>query len=80
MMVDLRGYDLHDDLTTVTVPTLILYGSAEPATGLSGANLHETMPNSEFVVIDDAGHFPFIEQPVGFTDRVRRFLDQNRGR
>jgi proline iminopeptidase len=80
MMVDLMGYDLHDALTAVTVPTLILYGLAEPATELSGAKLHATMPNSELVVIDDAGHFPFIEQPVGFTDAVKRFLNQNRGR
>jgi proline iminopeptidase len=80
MMVDLMGYDLHDALTAVTVPTLILYGLAEPATELSGAKLHATMPNSELVVIDDAGHFPFIEQPIGFTDAVKRFLNQNRGR
>jgi len=80
MMVDLMGYDLHDDLTMVTVPTLILYGSAEPATDLSGARLYETMPNSELVVIEDAGHFPFIEQPAEFADAVRRFLNQNRGR
>ncbi len=80
MMVDLMDFDLHDDLTAVTVPTLILYGSAEPATELSGAMLHERMPNSEWVVIENAGHFPFIEQPAAFTDAVRRFLDRNRSR
>jgi len=80
MMVDLMDFDLHDDLTAVTVPTLILYGSAEPATELSGAMLHERMPNSEWVVIENAGHFPFIEQPAAFTDAVRRFLVRNRSR
>ena len=80
MMVDLMDFDLHDDLTAVTVPTLILYGSAEPATELSGAMLRERMPNSEWVVIENAGHFPFIEQPAAFTDAVRRFLDRNRSR
>ena len=80
MMVDLMDFDLHDDLTAVTVPTLILYGSAEPATELSGAMLREGTPNSEWVVIENAGHFPFIEQPAAFTDAVRRFLDRNRSR
>ena len=80
MMVDLMGFDLHDDLTAVTVPTLILYGSDEPATELGGARLHDRMPNSEWVVIENAGHFPFIEQPAAFTDAVRRFLDRNRSR
>ena len=62
MMVDLRDYDLHDRLSGVSAPTLILYGAAEPGAELGGAALHEAIPHSELVIIDDAGHFPFIEQ------------------
>ncbi|UCG87186.1 MAG: alpha/beta fold hydrolase [Gemmatimonadota bacterium] len=79
MMVDLADFDLHDQLTAVTVPTLTLYGSHEPAAQLSGPLLHQQLPNSELVILDEAGHFPFIEQPEAFFDAVSGFLDRASG-
>ena len=32
------------------------------------------LPQAEFVLVEDAGHFPFIEQPEAFLDSVRAFL------
>jgi len=74
MMVDLASFDLHDRLAQISIPTLILYGSAEPGAQLGGTALHEHLPNSTFVIIEDAGHFPFIEQPQAFLRAVRDFL------
>lgn len=74
MMGDLMGFDLLDSLATVSVPTLIVYGSDEPAGSLSGAVLAARMPNARLVTIDRAGHFPFIEQPAALLAAVRTFL------
>lgn len=74
MMVDLTSFDLHDHLARIAVPTLILYGSAEPGAQLGGIALHKHLPNSTFVIIEDAGHFSFIEQPEAFLRTVRDFL------
>lgn len=79
MMVDLADFDLHDQLAAVTVPTLILYGSVEPAAQLSGPLLHRQLRNSELVIVDEAGHFPFVEQPAAFFDAVSGFLDRASG-
>lgn len=74
MREDLMSFDLHEELGSVTVPTLILYGADEPGAEIGGRELHESLPNSRFVVMEEAGHFPFIEQPEAFLGVVREFL------
>lgn len=75
VMVDLTDYDLHPHLAQLDLPTLLLYGAAEPALDLGGAALHEGISGSTLVAIEAAGHFPFIEQPKEFLGAVRSFLD-----
>lgn len=77
MMADLTDFDLQDALTGVDVPTLIIYGAAEPAAEIGGTALDEHLPNSELVVIENSGHFPFIEQPDTLFAAVLDFLDRN---
>ncbi len=78
MMVDLAAFDLRAELDRITVPTLLIYGSDEPAVTLGGSALREGLQNEEFVIIENAGHFPFIEQPEVFLLTVRKFLDARR--
>lgn len=77
MRADLTSFDLQDALTGVDVPTLIIYGAAEPAAQIGGTALDESLPNSELVVIENSGHFPFIEQPDTLFATVLDFLDRN---
>lgn len=74
LMADLMDYDLHSDLDSLQVPTLLIYGESEPATTLSGPVLDSAVPNSELVIIQNSGHFPFIEQPEDFIREVESFL------
>jgi proline iminopeptidase len=74
IMVDIAEYDLHDTLSSVEVPTLLIYGEDEPATTLSGEKLDAAIPNSKFTVIKESGHFPFIEKPDQFFSELRSFL------
>lgn len=71
---DLESFDLHQELGSLEVPALVLYGAAEPGAELGGAAIHEALSESEFVLIEEAGHFPFIEQPEAFLAAVRAFL------
>jgi len=77
---DLVSWDLHEGLARLTVPMLILYGADEPAVTLGGAALRERVPHAEFVLVEDAGHFPFIEQQDAFLGAVRAFLQVFRQR
>lgn len=77
LMPDLMNYDLHADLGSMQVPTLLVYGESEPAAMLSGSDLDSVMPNSKLVVMENSGHFPFIEQPEAFIDEIEGFLNSN---
>lgn len=74
LMVDLEAFDYHPQLAAVHVPALLLYGVDEPGAALGGAAIHRALPDSEMVSIENAGHFPFIEQPDAFLAAVRSFL------
>lgn len=74
MMPDLASFDLRDRLGSIGTPTLILYGADEPGADLGGAALRDGIPDAEFRLIQNAGHFPFIEQPGPTLSAIREFL------
>jgi proline iminopeptidase len=74
---ELEAYDLHEPLAALTVPTLVLYGEAEPGAALGGKAIADAIPGAELVLIPEAGHFPFVEQPYAFASEVRSFLGRH---
>ncbi|MDZ7720872.1 MAG: alpha/beta hydrolase [Balneolaceae bacterium] len=75
LMAELSNYNLYAELDSLDIPTLLVYGSNEPAVDISGKNLNSTFPNSQLSVIQNSGHFPFIEQPNQFFEIIQSFLD-----
>lgn len=71
---DIGQYDFHEDLKKINTRTLVIYGDYETAVE-AGKTIHEHLPNSEFVLLKDCGHFPFIEQPDGYSKAIEDFLD-----
>ena len=68
--------DFRDDLTKVTVPTLVIHGSADsivPFEG-SGARTAATIPGSEVVVIDGAPHGVNVSDAAEWNAAVVAFL------
>jgi 3-oxoadipate enol-lactonase len=55
-------------LSTITCPTTVIVGREDVVTPLAECEaLSVSIPNARFVVIDDAGHLPNIEQPAAFA-------------
>ncbi|HKL17889.1 MAG TPA: alpha/beta fold hydrolase [Halalkalibaculum sp.] len=75
LMPYLSSYDLTDELRKLNIPTLIMYGRAEPAADISGPVLNRLITNATFTLIDESGHFPFIEQPMKFRETVSNFIN-----
>lgn len=71
---DLASYDFQADLKSIKAPTLLLYGSYDPLLNFAGKSLDTSIKNSSLKVIDESGHFPFIEQQEEFTEAIRDFL------
>jgi pimeloyl-ACP methyl ester carboxylesterase len=64
-------------LGRIKVPTLLLWGASDRVvTPDYGRAYSRFIPGSRFELIEAAGHYPEIEQPDVFVDRVSRFLEE----
>ncbi|MDF2443447.1 MAG: hypothetical protein JWR01_1650 [Subtercola sp.] len=75
-MAAFAGTDFRDDLTKVSVPTLVIHGDGDgtvPFEG-SGARTHEAIAGSELVVIHDAPHGVTVSHPGEWNAAVLDFL------
>ena len=62
-------------VSTLTVPTLILWGREDKVIPLRvGKLLHELIPNSKLEVIEQCGHIPQEEKPDETIARISEFL------
>lgn len=68
-------FDLRDQLRSVIAPTLIVVGDDDIVCSPESATaLHLALPNSKLMLIEDCGHFPWMEQGEAFEKRVSEFL------
>lgn len=66
-------------LTTLNVPTLIVWGDQDPWIPLAeGEALRDAIPGASLTVIERSGHLPFEEQPDAFIGAILPFLAATR--
>jgi len=73
---DLATYDIHGQLAAIKTPALIIHCEAEAIPIEAVRKIHEQIGGSEFIVLKDCGHFPYIEAPEDFLRAVRNFLNE----
>ena len=67
--------DVLGRLGELQLPTVIVVGADDfIASPVQAKRMHEKIAGSKLVVIEDAGHFPWIEQPAAFFEGVRSAL------
>lgn len=54
---DLGRYDIHERLSRITSPTLIIHGAASIFSVEGAEAIHQRLPNSRLVLLKDVGHF-----------------------
>jgi proline iminopeptidase len=70
----LRNYDVRSRLKEIKVPVLMIYGANDLVPIEFAKRDAAQIPNSRLVVLEDAKHFCFIDQPKEFEKVVRDFL------
>lgn len=66
-----------DALNGSTTPCIVIRGSEEAGTILSGSSmLLDALPNAQEAVIEGAGHVPQITHPAAYNDVLAGFLRQ----
>lgn len=66
---------LWDQLSTLSVPTLLLAGELDQKFKGIAAQMATYLPNARVAIIPDAGHTIHLEQPLAFQEQVLTFLD-----
>lgn len=67
---------LRQRLHRIVVPTLLVWGASDRfvTSGYYGTAYSDAIPGAQLAIIDQAGHWPHMEQPEVFVERVRTFL------
>lgn len=72
-----RRDNMTDDLADILQRTLLIWGKEDIVTPPSaGQGFKELMPNASLHWLDDCGHAPMIESPIGFGDAMHKFFDE----
>ncbi len=66
----MTGLDLRAGLKNLRAPVLVIHGKQDPLE--TAQEVHEAIAGSRLGIIEDAGHFPWLEKP----DLVYRLLDE----
>lgn len=69
-----NSYDLHASLKTLRIPTLVIHGDADPIPAITAQKIHESIPESKYVLLKQCGHFPYVEQREEYFNHLRKFL------
>ncbi len=69
------AFDVSDRLGEVSIPTLILHGTADRVVPVKNADLlADGIPGAELVTLEGAPHLLFIERADRVTTEIREFL------
>lgn len=67
--------DLTEDMKKITSPTLIVFGDQDTATPPEfGERTHSLIPNSQFQILKNAGHFSFLDKSEEFESQLIDFI------
>jgi proline iminopeptidase len=68
------NYDLSGALPTISAPTLIIQGVADPLDPSMAAKTQAAIPNAKLTVLANCGHFAWIEAPDKLSPLLDGFL------
>ncbi|MHC4488649.1 MAG: proline iminopeptidase-family hydrolase [Planctomycetota bacterium] len=78
IMKDLGDFNIHDELSSITCPTLIIQGKQDLFPCNGAYKTHKHIRQSKLVILENAGHMLFIDSKDEFFSVVRAFLkDEN---
>ncbi|WP_222599170.1 alpha/beta fold hydrolase [Aquibacillus kalidii] len=72
--------DLQHHMPNIKAPTLLIWGANDTATPVEDGRLMEKLiPNAGLAVLDNAGHYVFLEKKQHVAVIVNNFLEEDKG-
>jgi proline iminopeptidase len=69
-----QRHDYREGLRKVTAPVLVIHGADDLQSEDASRLYSDTFPNAQFAIIENAGHFSFLQKPAEFSALVIDFL------
>ncbi len=76
IMASIGEFDLHEELASITCPTLIMHGMADPMPAAYAERTHGAIPGSELVLAPEVGHWFFVDGTEIFAESILGFLER----
>jgi proline iminopeptidase len=61
----------------LTAPVLLVYGEVDPRPYKYVGELASSLKKSEFRLIPQAGHYPWLDNPIALKELIHDFLARN---
>ncbi len=61
-------------LRQLEVPTLVIHGGHDPRPAWAARQVAELIPHGRFLMLEDAGHCPWVETPHALSGALAGFL------
>jgi proline iminopeptidase len=71
-----KPYDIKPEISQLKIPTLVIHGDFDPIPAETAEHLHKNIPHSQFVLLKDCGHFPYVETPKPYFKAIHDFLEK----
>jgi pimeloyl-ACP methyl ester carboxylesterase len=79
-MAGLQADNLFDHINGMDMPCLFVYGQNDPGISPPSAEAAASLPlMTHYVVLDEIGHFPMVEDPVRFNRLMTDFMALDSG-
>ncbi|HLD45399.1 MAG TPA: alpha/beta hydrolase, partial [bacterium] len=76
----LKAKNIFPEIRNLGVPSLLVYGSNDPAVAIPTQEKTDALPNHMHQVnLEGAGHFPMIDNPTQFNRLMTDFLALDSG-
>ncbi len=68
------GFNVCENLKSLNIPVLVLVGKKDITTPVWASEMiHEWLPQSELVILPEAGHLTILDHPIEFNNQVISF-------
>jgi proline iminopeptidase len=71
---NLKSVEYLDKLSTIQVPTLMICGDHDESNPRLSRTMHEKIAGSKLVIVPQAGHLAFVDQPNFYIKSINEFL------
>lgn len=69
-----KPYNHNFAINRLKIPTLIIHGDDDPIPASTAKEIHENILGSQYILMEECGHFPYVEDPDFYFQAINAFL------